>query len=259
MPYELVKEPIYQQLNRVLRELISSGEFGPGAKFLTERQIAERFQVSRATANKSLSSLVSEGFLEFSKGVGTFVRGRSMDYNLRTLVAFTEEALAAGKRPATRVLRFSLASAAPAPDEVRAALKAASQLFFIERVRLADGIPVILERRWVDAGLCPGMTTADVQGSLYAVWTGRYGLKISGAEQRIRAVNIKGAEGRALEVASGAAGLMVISVGYLVGGQPLWYENTLYRGDSYEFHNQLSGLQPAGLPAGQFLKAKAPA
>jgi DNA-binding GntR family transcriptional regulator len=53
-----------------LRELLR----GLGERLLTERQICERFGVSRATANKALSNLVSEGVLEFRKGVGTFVR-----------------------------------------------------------------------------------------------------------------------------------------------------------------------------------------
>ena len=104
----LVKKPIYQQMNQLLRSLIDSGEFHVGDQFPTEREICERFEVSRATANKALSNLVSEGLLEFRKGVGTFVRGKPMDYNLRALVSFTEEALASGKKPATRLLRFKI-------------------------------------------------------------------------------------------------------------------------------------------------------
>jgi DNA-binding GntR family transcriptional regulator len=100
----LVREPIYQQLNQALRERIRSGEFGVGDQFLTERQIGDQFNVSRATANKALSNLVSEGVLEFRKGVGTFLRGGILDYDLRSLVSFTEKARAAGMVPATRVL-----------------------------------------------------------------------------------------------------------------------------------------------------------
>src|SRR5215475_8417832 len=102
----LVKEPIYQQLNAHLRVLLGSADSPVGSQFLTERQICERYGVSRATANKALSNLVSEGLLEFRKGVGTFVSEQSMDYNLRALVSFTEEAIAAGKKPETRVLVF---------------------------------------------------------------------------------------------------------------------------------------------------------
>lgn len=72
------KTPIYQQLSRLLRDLIKSGKYKPGDKFLTERAICEQFSVSRVTANKALSSLVSEEILIFKKGVGTFIKERKM-------------------------------------------------------------------------------------------------------------------------------------------------------------------------------------
>ncbi|HAK47450.1 MAG TPA: phosphonate metabolism transcriptional regulator PhnF, partial [Spirochaeta sp.] len=55
------KDPIYQQLNNELRELLTDDQFKVGDKFLTERMICDRYDVSRTTANKALSNLVSEG------------------------------------------------------------------------------------------------------------------------------------------------------------------------------------------------------
>ena len=68
------KSPLYQQLNNALLKMIHKEKFQTGDKFLTERAICELFEVSRATANKALSSLVSGGILEFKKGVGTFIK-----------------------------------------------------------------------------------------------------------------------------------------------------------------------------------------
>ena len=102
----LVREPMYQQMNTILRELLKSSEFPEGAQFLTEREIAERFKVSRPTANKVLGGMVAEGLLEFRKGVGTFVLPPRLNYDIQTLVSFTEKVRQAGKTPATRVLRF---------------------------------------------------------------------------------------------------------------------------------------------------------
>jgi len=216
----LVKEPIYQQLNRELRKLPGQ----PGDRFLTEREISSRFGVSRATANKALASLVAEGLLEFRKGLGTFVRGGTLDVDLRALVSFTDRARAAGKRPSTRVLRLE---SLPGP------------VLRMERLRLVDDVPVILERRDVMASLCPDLEQKDLTGSLYALWTEAYGLKLESADQSIRAVAIEGADARELRVAPGAAGLLVLATGRVAGGAPLWTERTLYRGDAYEFHNRL--------------------
>jgi GntR family transcriptional regulator len=255
MPSSLIKEPIYQQLNSRLRQLIASGECSIGSKFLTERQICDQYQVSRATANKALSNLVSEGLLEFRKGVGTFVRGRTLDYNLRALVSFTDKAIAAGKRPSTQVLQFESVLAADVLDDVPETLQVppTAGLYYMERLRLADALPVILEKRYVVAEYCPELTAQDVSGSLYALWVNRFHLPVEAADESIRAVNTRGNDARLLKLRDGAAGMLIRSVGYLTGNRPLWSERTLYRGDSYEFHNRLGGIQPEGYSTGKFL------
>jgi GntR family transcriptional regulator len=251
----LIKEPIYQQLNSQLRQLISSGDCAVGSKFLTERQICEQYEVSRATANKALSNLVSEGLLEFRKGVGTFVRGRSLDYNLRALVSFTDKAIAAGKRPSTEVLQFETVPAADVLDDVPQTLQVPPEapLYYMERLRLADSLPVILEKRYIVAQFCPDLSADDVRGSLYSLFVDRYHLPIEAADESIRAVNTRGQDARLLKLRDGAAGMLISSIGYLSGNRPLWSERTLYRGDSYEFHNRLGGIQPEGVSTGKFL------
>jgi GntR family transcriptional regulator len=245
MHSSLIKTPVYQQLNKLLRDLIRQGEFPPGAQFLTERQICERFGVSRATANKALSNLVAEGLLAFKKGVGTFVRDGVLHYDTHTLVSFTEKALAAGKTPSTQLLALRSLAAVDAPEGVRAALHLANgdTLHDVERLRLADGIPVIYERRYIVARFCPQLTTDELEGSLYALWRDRFGLEIAGADEVIRAVILRGVESRLLGIRSGAPGFQVRSTGFLTDGSPLWWEETWYRGDLYEFRNHLGPLQ----------------
>jgi GntR family transcriptional regulator len=247
MSRQIVRTPIYQQLNEALRELIRSGEYAVGDQFLTERQIAERFDVSRATANKALSNLVSEGILEFKKGVGTFVHGGVLDYDLRSLVSFTRKALAAGKQPTTRVLRLESMLAQDAAVDITDKLEVRPDkvVYYMERLRLADERPLILERRYVVARYCPDLSADQLAGSLYALWADRFKLDIVGADQVIRAISIRGPDARLLDVRSGAAGFLVTSTGYLSGGVPLWWEQTLFRGDAYELHNRLGPLQTA--------------
>ena len=156
----LVRDPVYQQLNDLLQELIRSREFKAGQQFLTEREVAERFGVSRVTANKALSHLVVAGVLEFRKGVGTFLREGVLDYDLQSLMSFTRKATLAGKQPETKVLRFERLKVREIPAAAFSALRLgeSDSVYYFERLRLADGEPVILERRYLVGRFCPGLT-----------------------------------------------------------------------------------------------------
>ncbi len=246
MDTSLVRTPVYQQLNDRLRASLSGG-YRRGDQFLTERDISEKFQVSRATANKALASLVSEGLLEFRKGLGTFVRRDVIDYDVRSLVSFTEKARSAGKRPSTELLNFAELSASDADESVRAALAVGpgATLWELERVRLADETPVILEHRYVVQHHCPGLTRIHAEGSLYGAWTELLGLKVAGADEIIRAVLLTAVEARRLRTAAKSPALEVLSVGFLADSSPLWWERTLYRGDQYEFRSRLGPIQSA--------------
>lgn len=234
----------HQHIVDELTALVRDGSFAPGAKFLTEREIAERFQTSRPTANKALSSLVSAGMLEVRRGSGTFVRECVLDYDLESLVSFTDKAWAVGKKPGTELLEYRRLAASEAPRAVAESLcvLGATPLIYMERIRLADDIPVIFERRHVVAGLCPNMTEADAMGSLYACWTEKCRLHITGADETIHAVNASKTEAGHLKIGKGAACFKIIATGHVDANIPLWHEETFYRADVYEFRNRIRGI-----------------
>lgn len=249
-PGGLVRDPVYQQLNQLLQGLIRAGEFKPGQQFLTEREVGERFGISRVTANKALSHLVVEGVLEFRKGVGSFVRAGVLDFDLQSLMSFTRRAALAGKTPETQVLAFEAGAARDFSEEVRSALRVegGEPVYYFERLRLVDDEPVILERRHLVGRFCPGLTKTQLKGSLYVLLTQKHGLPVTAADETIQAVNLSSAEARCLRVPAGQAALRVRAVGHAEA--PLWLEDTLYRGDRYEFHNAIGSSKrprPANL------------
>lgn len=238
------RDPVYQQLNGQLRKSLGR-DYQRGDKFLSEREISQRFDVSRATANKALANLVSAGLLEFRRGIGTFVRRDIINDDVQSLVSFTEKAKAAGKKPSTKLLTFERVDAGSAASAVQTSLgvQPKSQLWSLRRLRLADGVPVILEHRYVVARHCPKLSKAQVAGSLYSAFTESIGLKIAGADEIIRAVALKASEAKPLNVPIRSPALELISVGFLDDDVPLWWERTLYRGDQYEFHSRLGPIQ----------------
>lgn len=57
-----------------IAEMIRSGQYGPGDRLPSERQLAQQLQVSRTSVREALSRLETLGLLEGRHGLGTFVK-----------------------------------------------------------------------------------------------------------------------------------------------------------------------------------------
>jgi GntR family transcriptional regulator len=66
----------FRQIADQLRSEIVAGRFTPGAQLPAERQLAETYQVHRATVRRAIMELKSEGLVESAQGRGNLVRNR---------------------------------------------------------------------------------------------------------------------------------------------------------------------------------------
>lgn len=244
---KIVKEPMYQQLMGILRDLITGNEYHIGDKFLTEGEISTRYEVSRNTVNKAVTGLISEGLLEFRKGLGNFIKARHSHYDLHSMISFTKMAESMGAKAETKVLEFEKIKGMEADDKVLAALNCdgKSDLYRLKRLRVLNGHPSILEVRYVSAKLSPGLRKSDVSRSIISMWMEKYGLKLSGADQTISAVLLREDEAELLETEQGKPALLRESTGYVEGGEPLWYEKTLFDGTDYVFRFRVESMNAA--------------
>ncbi|MEG0368980.1 MAG: GntR family transcriptional regulator, partial [Hungatella sp.] len=83
--------PLYFQLREELKEEIEEEKYKKGDIFLTERQLQEKYKVSRVTVRQAVGDLVNEGYLQCARGVGTIVVFNKIDENLKQVISFSEE------------------------------------------------------------------------------------------------------------------------------------------------------------------------
>jgi len=75
MPFSPIrKQQIFDLVFEQLRNNIYRGEIKPGEKLLSEGELADIMQVSRATVRKAITQLVEMGYVENRKGLGSFVK-----------------------------------------------------------------------------------------------------------------------------------------------------------------------------------------
>jgi GntR family transcriptional regulator, arabinose operon transcriptional repressor len=73
--------PRHAQVQRILREMVLTGQLKPGDKIPAELQIADALGVSKMTVNKALLALTASGMLVREVGRGTFVSDNPLSSN----------------------------------------------------------------------------------------------------------------------------------------------------------------------------------
>ncbi|WP_102224568.1 GntR family transcriptional regulator [Acidimangrovimonas sediminis] len=229
--------PLYRQLSRRIGEGIANGLLKPGETLPPERDMATMTGLSRVTVRKAVQALVESGQLVQRRGSGTYVAPKveRLEQALSLLTSFSEDMRRRGKASHSVWLDRSLHSATP--EEVMVlGLAAHDRVARLARVRMADGVPLAIERASLPARLLPD--PAAVETSLYDDLDAR-GLRPVRAVQRLSAVNIGAADAALLELTPGTACLRIERIAYLASGATAEYTLSLYRGDAYDFAAEL--------------------
>lgn len=98
--------PLYYQLETILRQKITCGEFSPKTPLPSEEMLAGEYQVSRITVRQALASLEKEGYIVRQRGRGTFISGKTFKSIQPRLSGTIEDLIPAGTGLQTQFLGF---------------------------------------------------------------------------------------------------------------------------------------------------------
>lgn len=228
-------QPLYQQLQRALREAIESRLLGPDDALPSERQLAADLGISRITVRKAIEGLAAEGLLERRQGAGNFV-GTRIEKNFAKLTSFSEDMRSRGRLPRSEWLKRSTGSVTP-QEALKMALSPGAMVFRLHRLRFADNEPMAIEYATVVAGAIVSLD--EVGDSLYEALE-RNGQRPVRALQRLHALLLDDEQARLLRAQPRDAGLMVERLGYRRDGRAVELSQSIYRGNTYDFIAELS-------------------
>ncbi|MGR6923691.1 GntR family transcriptional regulator [[Actinomadura] parvosata] len=229
--------PKYFQLREILLDLIDSDEFGIGAAIPSERELCQRFGLSRMTVRQAVDHLVSEGRLHRVPGKGTFVARPKIELALQ-LTSFTDDMRARGMIPGSRDLdrRIVRASAHLAKE---LGIPPGEEVHFIERLRTADGEPLSIERAHIPVKLAPDLSDHDLSDrSLYELLERRYGLVMDAGELTIDGGIADPSDADLLKLPRGGAVLLLQRRSFS-GGVCAELGVSTYRADRYQLRTSL--------------------
>ncbi|MER6911940.1 GntR family transcriptional regulator [Streptomyces sp. NPDC000594] len=228
--------PLYFQLSQQLEAAIERGVLTPGSLLGNEIELAGRLGLSRPTVRQAIQSLVDKGLLVRRRGVGTQVVHSQVKRPLE-LSSLYDDLEAAGQRPATVVLRDTVA---PAGASAAAALGVAegTEVRLIERLRYAHGEPMALLTNHLPAGLLDCDTGALEATGLYRLMRAA-GITLHSARQSVGARSADAGQAQKLAEEPGAPLLTMERTTFDDTGRPVEHGSHLYRASRYAFEFQL--------------------
>lgn len=152
--------PRFQEIKDFIRQAIGDRTYPPDAQIPTEYELADKFKVSRMTANRAVRELVAEGLLVRHQGLGTFVtqiQAESPLLEIRNIAdeirqrhnIYSNERYTLEQKPADANLAGLLGIAIGDP------------VFHSMIVHKENGLPLQLAERYVNATIVPDYLQQD--------------------------------------------------------------------------------------------------
>jgi GntR family transcriptional regulator len=236
------------RLRDELLEEITSSQLEPGTKLPTEGELSKRFGVSRATVREAVRGLVEAGYVTRRRGSGSYVaERRRMPHGLDSTLSYLAMIESAGAHAGMHVLDAVFQQCEKTDSPLH--LSRGDMVLAVERVRTADGQPVIYSRDRIPGRLL--RTDLDLQHldpSLFAL------LRSSGhaadhATATLRAVASTSCTAKVLGVRRGKPLLYIEEIDYDRDGTPVMLSREWHVSEAFDVRINRKASTTQALPA----------
>jgi len=199
--------PLHQRIRSDIETRILTGVWPPGASIPSEHDLMAEYGCSRMTVNKVLSALAVQGVITRRRRAGSVVAAPSMDKAILNIRDFSLDAARTGKAYAYDIQHRAIEQV-NALTATRTGLAPGTEALAINTLHRFEGVPEAYEERIIHLAAVP----AAREESFATLPPGTWLLKQvpwSEAEHVIRAINASPALAKRLNIATGAACLLV--------------------------------------------------
>ncbi|MEN2766389.1 GntR family transcriptional regulator [Ornithinibacillus xuwenensis] len=225
---------LYLQVIDRIKMDIESGLYKASEKLPSEFELSKQLGVSRATLREALRILEEENVVSRKHGVGTFVNPKPIvSSGIEQLTSVTYMIEQAGKTAGSQYYSTELIE--PTEEEKSKFKSNDQELIKIERVRTADGKPVVFCIDKVPRGLIP-IEAAHQEDSLFKMMEEYANKRISYAVTYIEPVSYHEKIYDILNCDFEQSLLLLKQMHYTEDDEPVLYSLNYFRSDVFSFH-----------------------
>lgn len=160
------KVPKYQIIENDLIDKINNNFYNMDEPLPTEAELSDIYGCSRVTVRQALSNLAYKGYITKSQGSGSFVKRQKSITKSPKIKSFTEDMLEMGKTPSNVITSFNVTDAGKTIADILK-IKPTDKIYYFERTRYADNIPMVFEKNFMAVDLHPELSMKVLQESKY--------------------------------------------------------------------------------------------
>jgi GntR family transcriptional regulator len=232
--------PLYLQIKDHLLAKIEAGEWPEESLIPTESELCEQYKVSKITIREAIKLLVRDGRLSRVPGKGTFITKQKIEQKLDRFFSFTKWARQNGLDPASRILNVeTLPCDAHIAKHLR--IPEGEHVTRIERLRLGNSEPLMLEVIWIPYSTCPDIHLRDLANvPLNDILQTEYGIVLLKARETIEPAVADSHVSRLLAIDKEVLMLHVEHTAYTTDDKVVYFVDSSYRGDRVRFTIELA-------------------
>jgi len=227
--------PLHHQIKVAVLQGIEEGWLRPGCQLPRERRIAEALGVSLAPVRQAMVDLTKEGYVDRTRGKGTFVRERRLVEKIQILGSFHDSMRQQGLAPTVRVLSSTVEDASERVSKALQ-LQGRRRVWCLRRLAILESVPVALLAAWLPASYQKGMASRDFGGgSLYDALAEVHGVEMTSADNLVEVGRAGLEDADLLQLTPGSPLLEVVGVTRDQQERPVEFSHVLYRPEHFRF------------------------
>jgi GntR family transcriptional regulator len=228
--------PLHHQIKIAVLQGIEQGWLRPGSQLPRERRIAEALGVSLAPVRQAMVDLTREGYVDRTRGKGTFVRERKLVEKIQILGSFHGSMEQQGLAPVVRVLSTAVEAASERVAEALQLPARGRRVWSLRRLAILDDVPVALLAAWLPVTYQKGMSNRDFgAGSLYDALSEVHGVEMTSADNLVEVGRAGLEDADLLQLTPGSPLLEVEGVTRDQRERPVEFSRVLYRPEHFRF------------------------
>ncbi|MGI9863034.1 GntR family transcriptional regulator [Moorella naiadis] len=229
------RRPLYESVLNEIKEMIKEGFWQEGQQLPSEVELAKNFRVSRVTLREAMRKLEEEGMIVKYQGLGTFIKKQPLiKGGLEELFSITSLIKQQNMNPGTSDFTVEKIPA----REIEAKnlhINRGELIYRIERVRTADGIPVVYCIDRLPANII-GPDFQDFKESLFTFLESKYDIRITHAVSEIKPIKHDNIAEKKLAFEKSDILLLLDQVHYNEKTMPILYSSNYFNASKFKFY-----------------------